>query len=199
MSEQPESSRPRKRQRRLVRPGDDSDDDSEASSISTGSPAPATGGDQDMAPVPRRGPQLLQGDSDDDDDDDNAGGAGLPRRPLGRRANANVVGAMLAGNGGGGDPDDNDSDGEDLEDNDERDYRAIPELDRYADADLDEDDYDPISMQARNAAERLMSQRDAEQARRGVRMPGALADSSDDDDDDEEGDGQVSLCILRLS
>jgi hypothetical protein len=38
-----------------------------------------------------------------------------------------------------------------------------------------------------------MSQRDVDQARRGVRMPGALVDSSDEEDDDEDGAGQVSL------
>lgn len=43
-----------------------------------------------------------------------------------------------------------------------RDYRAIPTLDRYDGADLDESEYDEISISDRREAERAMRKRDHE-------------------------------------
>lgn len=44
-----------------------------------------------------------------------------------------------------------------------RDYRAIPALDRYDQEGLDEDDYSELSENQRQAAEREMRQRDREE------------------------------------
>lgn len=45
----------------------------------------------------------------------------------------------------------------------DRDYRAIPALDRYDQEGLDEDDYSELSENQRQAAEREMRQRDREE------------------------------------
>lgn len=44
-----------------------------------------------------------------------------------------------------------------------RDYRAIPALDRYDGGELDDDDYDELSPGARAAAERELQRRDREE------------------------------------
>ena len=58
------------------------------------------------------------------------------------------------------------------------DYRPMPALDAYEDADLDEDVDDPdLAPDARAAAERAMARRDVREGRagrRGPRLPGAL-------------------------
>jgi DNA replication licensing factor MCM2 len=79
---------------------------------------------------------------------------------------------------------DEEEDGEDLGDTMLEDYKAIPELDRYEDEDLDNEEYDAIDYAERQAAERLMRKRDIEDARRSGRTPALLADGPDDDDAD---------------
>lgn len=57
-----------------------------------------------------------------------------------------------------------------------RDYRAIPELDRYEaeGLDLDDEDLSELSPGARAAAEEAMRRRDREQGLRGRLRPGLL-------------------------
>ena len=45
------------------------------------------------------------------------------------------------------------------------DYRPMPALDRYDAEDLDDDDYDPMSVQDRVAAEQELRRRDREEGR----------------------------------
>ncbi len=78
-------------------------------------------------------------------------------------------------------------DGENLFGDDmERDYRAMPGLDRYDTAVLDDDDYDALSEGDRAAAEAAMRRRDREEGRgaagRGLRR-GLIYDSDEDDDE----------------
>eukprot|EP00954_Amorphochlora_amoebiformis_P027598 1386445-Amorphochlora_amoeboformis.AAC.1 len=72
--------------------------------------------------------------------------------------------------------------GEDLFDdnNIERDYRVIPELDRYDEKMLDKGEYDEMETDDRRKAERLLNKRDRERAQREGRVPRAF------DDDEEE-------------
>uniref|UniRef100_A0A8C2GU26 DNA replication licensing factor MCM2 n=1 Tax=Cyprinus carpio TaxID=7962 RepID=A0A8C2GU26_CYPCA len=82
-------------------------------------------------------------------------------------------------------PDEEDGDGEELiGDGMERDYRAIPELDRYEAEGLDEDeDFSELSPGARAEAEAAMRRRDREQGLGMGRIGrGLLYDSEDEDD-----------------
>ncbi|XP_077582359.1 DNA replication licensing factor MCM2 [Stigmatopora nigra] len=77
-------------------------------------------------------------------------------------------------------------DGEELiGDGMERDYRAIPALDRYEaeGLDLDEEDLSELSPGARAAAEEAMRRRDREQGFSGRLRRGLLYDSDDEDDE----------------
>ncbi|ORY94855.1 MCM2/3/5 family-domain-containing protein [Syncephalastrum racemosum] len=76
-----------------------------------------------------------------------------------------------------------DDDGEDLFGDDlEKDYAANPEMDRYEDAGLDdEEEYGGLDLGARNALEARLARRDAEIQRRQGRLAGAFMDSIDDD------------------
>lgn len=79
-----------------------------------------------------------------------------------------------------------DGDGEDLiGDGMERDYRPIPELDRYEreGLDLDDEDLSELSPGARAAAEEVMRRRDREQGLSGRLRRGLLYDSEDEDDE----------------
>ena len=70
------------------------------------------------------------------------------------------------------------------------DYVENQKLDRYEDADLDEEDYDPMDGDARLAAERRMNRRDrreakglpAEARRRRARVPAFLQSESEGSD-----------------
>ncbi len=89
--------------------------------------------------------------------------------------------------GEGRDEEEEEDDGENLFGDDmERDYRAMPGLDRYDTAVLDEDDYDAMSEGDRAAAEAQMRRRDRDEGRaaggRGLRR-GLIYDSDDDDDE----------------
>jgi hypothetical protein len=64
---------------------------------------------------------------------------------------------------------DEEEDGEDLRETALDDYKAIAELDRYDDVDIDEDEHDAIDPQTRAAAERLMRKRDMVSACSGTR------------------------------
>ncbi|XP_063381825.1 DNA replication licensing factor Mcm2 [Cydia fagiglandana] len=75
-------------------------------------------------------------------------------------------------------------DGEELfNDNMEADYRPMPGLDRYDAADLDDDNYDPMSIEDRRAAEQELRRRDREEGRRRDDQ-GLLYDESDEEDGD---------------
>ncbi|XP_034021825.1 DNA replication licensing factor MCM2 [Thalassophryne amazonica] len=79
-----------------------------------------------------------------------------------------------------------DGEGEELiGDGMERDYRAIPELDRYEaeGLDLDDEDLSELSPGARAAAEEAMRRRDREQGLSGRLRRGLLYDSEDEDDE----------------
>ncbi|XP_038068588.1 DNA replication licensing factor mcm2-like [Patiria miniata] len=78
-----------------------------------------------------------------------------------------------------------DEEGEELfGDGMERDYRVIPELDRYDADHLDEEDYDSMAPDERAEAERLMRKRDREEAIATGRMrPGLLYEESDEEDE----------------
>jgi DNA replication licensing factor MCM2 len=88
--------------------------------------------------------------------------------------------------------------GEDLLDQMQTDYRAIPELDRYDDRQLDDDsDVSEITFSNRAAAEALMQQRDRRNRAVRSRLPAALQDmydaadkgeGLDEDDEDEEAE-----------
>ncbi|KAG7268402.1 hypothetical protein CRUP_016276 [Coryphaenoides rupestris] len=83
-------------------------------------------------------------------------------------------------------PDEEDGDGEELiGDGMERDYRAIPELDRYEaeGLDLDEEELSELSPGARAAAEEAMRRRDRQQGLSGRVHRGLLYDSEDEDDE----------------
>ncbi|XP_068598516.1 DNA replication licensing factor MCM2 [Brachionichthys hirsutus] len=82
--------------------------------------------------------------------------------------------------------DEEDGDGEDLiGDGMERDYRAIPALDRYEveGLDLDEEELSELSPGARAAAEEAMRRRDRERGVSGRLRRGLLYDSDDEDDE----------------
>lgn len=67
-------------------------------------------------------------------------------------------------------------DGEDLfGDNMEDDYRPVPELDTYDDADLDKEDYDAMDIEDRVRAEREMKKRDMKEGRSNIK--GRIKDS----------------------
>ena len=67
------------------------------------------------------------------------------------------------------------------------DYKAIPELDRYDERDLDDDEHEEISAEGRAEAERLMQKRDVEAARRQGRLPAALDEAEDEEEEEEAG------------
>ena len=82
---------------------------------------------------------------------------------------------------------DEEEEGEDLlDDNAMDDYKAIPELDRYDERDLDEADYDELRPDERAGAEAVMRRRDQELARRQGRVPAALEEDEDDEDESED-------------
>ena len=76
-----------------------------------------------------------------------------------------------------------DDEGEDINDAAmlEQDYRQIPELDRYDEQDIDNEEYS-LSPSARMAAEQDMRQRDREQRGASRRGPRALRRDGDDID-----------------
>ena len=64
-----------------------------------------------------------------------------------------------------------------------REYRAIPHLDTYEAADLDQDEYEALSPGARAEVERRLRKRDRQEALASGRMrPGLLYDASEDDE-----------------
>eukprot|EP00124_Ichthyophonus_hoferi_P000907 Ihof_evm16s39 gene=Ihof_evmTU16s39 len=78
-----------------------------------------------------------------------------------------------------GDMEEEEEEGEDLfTDNMGQDYRAMPELDQYDAAGLEEEDQEDISAEARRAAEEEMERRE----RRRTRRPAALDEESEEDE-----------------
>ncbi|KAJ3328634.1 MCM DNA helicase complex subunit [Blyttiomyces sp. JEL0837] len=65
----------------------------------------------------------------------------------------------------------------------EKDYKQNPELDRFDERDIDDEDYDEMDPEARLIAEERMRRRDREQARREGRLPAAFLDDDDEDMD----------------
>ena len=64
-----------------------------------------------------------------------------------------------------------------------REYRSIPHLDTYEDADLDHEEYEALSPGARAEVERRLRKRDRQEALASGRMrPGLLYDASEDDE-----------------
>jgi DNA replication licensing factor MCM2 len=79
-------------------------------------------------------------------------------------------------------------DGEELDNLDlmREDYKAIPELDRYDAEHLDNEEYDEINPESRNAAERMMRKRDLEAARAAGRAgPSVLTPVSESGEDED--------------
>ena len=64
-----------------------------------------------------------------------------------------------------------------------REYRSIPHLDTYEDADLDPEEYEAMSPGARAEVERRLRKRDRQEAlASGRTRPGLLYDASEDDE-----------------
>ncbi|XP_049885580.1 DNA replication licensing factor Mcm2 [Pectinophora gossypiella] len=81
--------------------------------------------------------------------------------------------------------DEEEDDGEELfNDNMEADYRPLPGLDRYDDEDLDEDDYDPMSIEDRVAAEQELRRRDRDEGRMRRDDRGLFYDHSDEESEE---------------
>lgn len=86
-------------------------------------------------------------------------------------------------------PDDEEEEGEDLMENLEEDYRAIPELDVYDPAMLDETEQADASPSARARAEAAIARREAKRRReRGSRLPAALARFMEDEEEESDGE-----------
>lgn len=64
-----------------------------------------------------------------------------------------------------------------------RDYQANPQLDRYEERGLDEEDYDPLDLATRNAVDAQLRRRDVEIRRREGRLANAFMDGLDEDED----------------
>lgn len=60
-----------------------------------------------------------------------------------------------------------------------RDYRAVPELDRYEDAGLDHGDYGTMAVDERRAAERELDRVEMVRNRNQVRAPAAFVDDEE--------------------
>eukprot|EP01027_Heterolobosea_sp_BB2_P019693 GEZU01027711.1.p1 GENE.GEZU01027711.1~~GEZU01027711.1.p1 ORF type:complete len:747 (-),score=192.99 GEZU01027711.1:62-2302(-) len=83
-------------------------------------------------------------------------------------------------------PDEEEEEGEELFGDDfENDYRPIPEQDRYDNEQIDDTEYENITLDTRRAAEAEMRRRDIEKLRREGRLPAALVPSDDFEEDDE--------------
>uniref|UniRef100_A0A8C5CYR9 DNA replication licensing factor MCM2 n=1 Tax=Gadus morhua TaxID=8049 RepID=A0A8C5CYR9_GADMO len=98
-------------------------------------------------------------------------------------------------------PGEEEGDGDDLiGDGMERDYRAIPELDRYEaeGLDLDEDELSELSPGARAAAEEAMSRRDREQGLSGRLRRGLLYGEEQVEQGDDEQDEEMIESIENL-
>ncbi|KAG2218110.1 hypothetical protein INT45_002360, partial [Circinella minor] len=81
-------------------------------------------------------------------------------------------------------PLDSDDGGEDLFGPDmERDYARNPEMDRYEERGIDNEQYDPLDLATRNQIDAQLSRRDAEIRRREGRIAGAFLDDLDDEGD----------------
>mmetsp|Transcript_20519 Transcript_20519/g.27730 ORF Transcript_20519/g.27730 Transcript_20519/m.27730 type:complete len:240 (-) Transcript_20519:2191-2910(-) len=70
-------------------------------------------------------------------------------------------------------------DGESLDQNIDDDYRAVPELDRYEDAGLDNQDYELMAVDERRAAEQELDRVDMVRDRSKARVPTALIDDEE--------------------
>ncbi|KAJ2953647.1 hypothetical protein O0L34_g1258 [Tuta absoluta] len=82
-------------------------------------------------------------------------------------------------------PEEEEEDGEELfNDNMEADYRPMPALDRYDAEDLDDEDYDAMSVGDRVAAEQELRRRDREEGRMRRDDRGLLYDQSDEESEE---------------
>mmetsp|Transcript_24487 Transcript_24487/g.39794 ORF Transcript_24487/g.39794 Transcript_24487/m.39794 type:complete len:955 (+) Transcript_24487:185-3049(+) len=166
-----DSTPPRKRQRRLQR-GGRRGDDSSSSSESDSDVGDGQGGAGDELDARAAAARLLE-----------------RREETAESGRAHRRGPALV-NESDEDDDGNanmdESDGEDLQETAVKDYREIGELDSYDRNQLDEDAYDPISAQARMAAEMAMRERDVDTMKGRARVPGMLEDSDSEDSDEED-------------
>lgn len=71
-------------------------------------------------------------------------------------------------------------DGEDIMENMENEYNAIPGLDKYESDDLDEEDYSQMSMEARREAEREINERDRDNIAKQRRVPVAMLQDTEE-------------------
>jgi len=83
---------------------------------------------------------------------------------------------------GGSEPEE----GEDLEEDAERDYKPIEQLDRYEYAEEDKMQIEPMGIEERREVERKLNERDRERLMEGKRVPGALYDLDEASDEDTE-------------
>eukprot|EP00826_Nyctotherus_ovalis_P002657 TRINITY_DN10536_c0_g1_i6.p1 TRINITY_DN10536_c0_g1~~TRINITY_DN10536_c0_g1_i6.p1 ORF type:complete len:648 (-),score=199.16 TRINITY_DN10536_c0_g1_i6:796-2739(-) len=81
--------------------------------------------------------------------------------------------------------------GEDLEEDPEKDYQPIDQLDRYEIGEEDKVQVEPMTIEERREVERKLNERDREGLMEGKRMPGALYDL--DDASDEEAERRILL------
>ena len=69
--------------------------------------------------------------------------------------------------------------GDDLNEQMDKDYRAIPELDQYVDDGVDEEEYERLDYGARAQADKLISQRNREKQAQGGRLPAAFLNETE--------------------
>lgn len=86
-------------------------------------------------------------------------------------------------------------DGEDLDERIDDDYRQMPELDRYEDQGMDNDDYGRMHVSERMAAERELDQHNMARDRTKARAPAAFVD--DEELSGEEDARRVHARMMR--
>lgn len=165
----------KKRKKAIVKDTDDGDDDDDGSDIDDIL--------KEMLQADKNNVDDVEQQEDNPDESDKRNSAAVARR-LGAThlLGDTEVDMQIAA-------DDEEEDGEDLLENAEKDYEDHEELDEYDEAEFDTKDYEPLSLEARRAAEAIMRERDRSSTKLGgVRVPKLLG--GDDDDKDEESDDE---------
>lgn len=83
-------------------------------------------------------------------------------------------------------PAEEEGEGEDLMENMDKDYEAIPELDKYEAEGIDENEYEPINEEQKREAEEVLRRRDVEQLAAQRRVPAALLEADQESDLEED-------------
>jgi len=80
---------------------------------------------------------------------------------------------------------DSEPEGEDIMENMEKDYKAIPNLDAYEDNPADNENIEPMTIEERKAAEKALDEKEREKLHGGKRAPIALYEELEENSDDE--------------